>query len=81
MIYAPACRPFAVILGCSDSGVPPDVLFDQGIGDLFVIHVAGNVATADALGSIEYAVDHLDAKLIVVTGHRRCGAVRAVFCP
>jgi hypothetical protein len=81
MIYAPACRPFAVILSCSYSRVPPDVLFDQGIGDLFVIRVAGNVATADALGSIEYAVDHLDAKLIVVTCHRLCGAVQAVSAP
>jgi carbonic anhydrase len=74
-------KPFAVILTCSDSRVPPAVLFDQGIGDLFVIGVAGNVATADALGSIEYAVDHLDSKLVVVMGHRRCGAVQATFCP
>jgi carbonic anhydrase len=74
-------KPFAVILSCSDSRVPPDVLFDQGIGDLFVVRVAGNVATPDVLGSIEYAVDHLDAKLVVVMGHRRCGAVQAAFCP
>jgi len=74
-------KPFAVILSCSDSRVPPEVLFDQGIGDLFVVRIAGNVATPDALGSIEYAVDHLDAKLVVVMGHRRCGAVQAAFCP
>ncbi len=74
-------KPFAVILSCSDSRVPPDVIFDQGIGDLFVVRVAGNVATPDALGSIEYAVDHLDAKLVVVMGHQRCGAVQAAFCP
>jgi carbonic anhydrase len=73
--------PFAVIVTCSDSRVPPDVLFDQGIGDLFVVRVAGNVATADVLGSIEYAVDHLGSKLVVVMGHRRCGAVQAAFCP
>lgn len=74
-------KPFAVILSCSDSRLPPDVLFDQGAGDLFVVRVAGNAASADALGSIEYAVDHLDAKLVVVMGHRRCGAVQAAFCP
>ena len=74
-------KPFAVILSCSDSRTSPEVLFDQGIGDLFVIRVAGNVATPDALGSIEYAVDHLGAKLVVVMGHRRCGAVQAAFCP
>lgn len=74
-------QPFAVVLSCADSRVPPDVLFDQGIGDLFVVRVAGNVATPDALGSIEYAVDHLGAKLVVVMGHQRCGAVQAAFCP
>lgn len=74
-------KPFAIILGCSDSRVPPEVVFDQGIGDLFSVRVAGNVATPDALGSIEYAVDHLGAKLVVVMGHQRCGAVQAAFCP
>jgi carbonic anhydrase len=74
-------KPFAIVLSCSDSRVPPEVLFDQGIGDLFPVRIAGNVATPDALGSIEYAVDHLDAKLVVVLGHRRCGAVQAAFCP
>jgi carbonic anhydrase len=74
-------KPFAIILSCSDSRVPPEVVFGQGIGDLFTVRVAGNVATPEALGSIEYAVDHLGAKLIVVMGHQRCGAVQAAFCP
>lgn len=74
-------KPFAAILSCTDSRVPAEVLFDQGIGDLFVVRVAGNVATSGALGSIEYAVDHLNVKLVVVMGHRRCGAIQAAFCP
>lgn len=74
-------KPFAVIVSCSDSRVPPEVVFDQGIGDLFSVRLAGNVATPAALGSIEYAVDHLGAKLVVVMGHQRCGAVQAAFCP
>ena len=68
-------RPFAVVLGCSDSRVPPELLFDQGLGDLFVIRVAGNVVARSQLGSIEYAVSHLGARLVVVLGHSRCGAV------
>jgi carbonic anhydrase len=74
-------KPFAVILSCSDSRVPPEVAFDQGIGDLFVVREAGNVAPPGVLGSIEYAVEHLDVKFVVVLGHRRCGAVEAAFCP
>lgn len=70
-------HPFAVVLSCSDSRVPPEILFDQGIGDLFVIRVAGNVLDDAALGSIEYAIEHLNVKLIVVLGHERCGAVSA----
>lgn len=70
-------HPFAVILGCSDSRVPPELLFDQGLGDLFVIRVAGNIATDAAKGSIEYAVEHLGSPLVVVLGHERCGAVGA----
>ncbi|MCL6096996.1 MAG: carbonic anhydrase [Bacteroidetes bacterium] len=70
-------HPFAVVLSCSDSRVPPEVIFDQGIGDLFVIRVAGNVLDDAAIGSIEYAVEHLNVKLIVVLGHERCGAVSA----
>ena len=70
-------KPFAVIVGCSDSRVPPEIIFDQGLGDLFVIRVAGNIVDDVALGSIEYAVDHLGTKLIVVLGHSKCGAVTA----
>jgi carbonic anhydrase len=70
-------HPFAVIVGCSDSRVPPEIVFDQGLGDLFVCRVAGNVINDESLGSIEYAVDHLDIRLIVVLGHQRCGAVQA----
>ncbi|HEY7392870.1 MAG TPA: carbonic anhydrase [Bryobacteraceae bacterium] len=70
-------HPFAVILGCADSRVPPELLFDQGLGDLFVIRVAGNIVDDAVLGSIEYAVEHLGTKLILVLGHENCGAVSA----
>jgi carbonic anhydrase len=70
-------KPFAVVLTCSDSKVPPELIFDQGIGDLFVIRTAGNVADRVVIGSIEYAVEHLGAKLIMVLGHKSCGAVEA----
>ncbi len=70
-------HPFAVIVSCSDSRVPPEIVFDQGLGDLFVVRVAGNVIDDHGLGSIEYAVDHLGARLIVVLGHQSCGAVKA----
>jgi carbonic anhydrase len=72
-----AQQPFAIILGCSDSRVPPEVIFDQGLGDLFVVRVAGNVADDIGIASIEYAVEHLGSRLIVVLGHERCGAVTA----
>ena len=72
-------KPFAVIVGCSDSRVPPEVVFDQGLGDIFIIRLAGNVVDSMALGSIEYAVDHFGAPLIVVLGHKRCGAVDATL--
>jgi carbonic anhydrase len=72
-----AQHPFAVILGCADSRVPPELLFDEGLGDLFVIRVAGNIVDDAVLGSIEYAVEHLGTKLIVVLGHEKCGAVSA----
>jgi len=72
-------KPIAVIVSCSDSRVPPELLFDQGFGDLFVIRIAGNIVDANALGSIEYSVDHLGTKLIVVLGHERCGAVTAAL--
>jgi len=69
--------PFAVILCCSDSRVPPEVVFDVSVGQIFVVRTAGNVADAIAIGSVEYAVEHLGAKLIVVLGHEKCGAVAA----
>lgn len=74
-------KPFVTILGCSDSRVPPELLFDQGFGDLFVIRVAGNVVDTDVAGSIEYGVDHLATKLVVVMGHEGCGAVTAALQP
>ena len=70
-------RPFAIVLGCSDSRTSPEVVFDQGLGDLFVVRVAGNVLNDHILGSIEYAVEHLGARVVVVLGHERCGAVKA----
>lgn len=69
--------PFAVVLACADSRVTPEILFDQGLGDLFVIRVAGNVAKEKVTGSIEYAVAHLGVRLVVVLGHQNCGAVGA----
>ena len=70
-------QPFAVVLCCSDSRVSPEILFDQKLGDLFVIRNAGNVVDEDVLGSIEYAVEHLETPLVVVLGHSCCGAVTA----
>jgi carbonic anhydrase len=72
-------HPFAIILSCSDSRVPPEIVFDQGLGDLFIIRVAGNVLNDEGLGSIEYGVDILGARLIVVLGHSSCGAVDAAM--
>jgi carbonic anhydrase len=72
-------HPFAAILGCADSRVPPEVLFDEGLGELFVIRQAGHVADDDSLASIEYAVHHLHVPLIVVLGHQACGAVSAAL--
>src|SRR3954465_10670658 len=74
---AQAQHPFAIILACADSRPAPEIIFDENIGDLFVIRTAGNVVDEHALGSIEYAVEHLGARLIVVLGHERCGAVTA----
>jgi carbonic anhydrase len=70
-------HPFASIVSCSDSRVPPEIVFDQGLGDLFVVRVAGNVINDEGLGSLEYAVDHLGTRLILVLGHQSCGAVKA----
>ena len=72
-------RPFAVIVGCADSRTSPEIIFDQNIGDLFVIRTAGNLVDDYALGSIEYAVEHLGARLVVVLGHERCGAVQSAL--
>jgi len=72
-------HPFAIILSCSDSRVPPEIVFDQGLGDLFIVRVAGNVLNDEGLGSIEYGVEILGARLIVVLGHQSCGAVDAAM--
>lgn len=72
-------KPFAIILTCADSRVSPEFVFDQGVGDLFVVRVAGNIADDAIKGSIEYAVEHLGAHLVVVLGHERCGAVDATL--
>ncbi len=70
-------HPFAVILSCSDSRVPPEIIFDEGLGDLFVVRNAGHVVDSAVLGSVEYAVGHLDVPLVLVVGHSSCGAVQA----
>ena len=72
-----AQHPFAIILGCADSRVIPELIFDQGVGDLFVIRLAGNVADDAVIASIEYAIEHLGTRLVVVLGHENCGAVKA----
>jgi len=71
--------PFAIILGCSDSRVPAEIIFDQGLGDLFVIRVAGNVVAPSQIGSVEFAVQQFCTPLVVVLGHSRCGAVMATL--
>lgn len=71
--------PFAVILGCSDSRVPVEVVFDQGLGDLFVIRVAGNIVAPSQIGSIEFAAQKFGTKLVVVLGHTNCGAIEATI--
>ncbi|MCX2982309.1 carbonic anhydrase [Halieaceae bacterium IMCC14734] len=70
-------NPFAIILGCADSRVPGEIVFDQGLGDLFVIRVAGNVVAPSQIGSIEFAVEWFGTSLVVVLGHTRCGAIAA----
>lgn len=72
-------RPFAVILGCSDSRAPVEILFDQGLGDLFVIRVAGNIVAPSQVGSVEFAVARYDIHLVIVLGHSRCGAILATL--
>jgi carbonic anhydrase len=76
---AVAQYPFAAILGCADSRVPAEIVFDQGLGDLFVVRVAGNVASQTAIGSLEFATAVLGAQLIMVLGHSKCGAVQAAI--
>ena len=71
--------PFAVILGCSDSRVPVEIVFDQGLGDLFVIRVAGNIVAPSQVGSVEFAAETYGTSLVVVLGHTRCGAVQATL--
>lgn len=71
----PGQKPHSVILTCMDSRVPPEIIFDQGIGNIFVLRVAGNIEDENILGSLEYAVEHANSKLIVVMGHSHCGAV------
>ncbi len=71
--------PFAVILGCSDSRVPVEIIFDQDLGDLFVIRVAGNIVAPSQIGSVEFAAERFDTRLVVVLGHSRCGAVLATL--
>ncbi|GAA4976045.1 carbonic anhydrase [Kineococcus glutinatus] len=72
-------HPFAIVLSCADSRVPPELVFDQGLGDLFVVRTAGQVLAPPVLGSIQYGVEHLHAPLLVVLGHERCGAVSATL--
>lgn len=72
-------KPLAIIVTCADSRVGPEVVFDQGLGDIFVLRVAGNVADDDVQASIEYAVEHLGVNLVMVLGHERCGAVKAAL--
>ncbi len=72
-------QPFAIILGCSDSRVPAEIVFDQGLGDLFVIRVAGNIVAPSQIGSIEFAVEQFGTRLVVVLGHSQCGAITATI--
>ncbi len=72
-------EPFAIILGCADSRVPAEIIFDQGLGDLFVIRVAGNIVAPSQVGSIEFAAEQFGTRLVVVLGHSRCGAVSATL--
>lgn len=72
-------HPFAIILGCSDARVPAELIFDQGLGDLFVIRVAGNIVAPSQIGSVEFAAEHFGTRLVVVLGHTECGAVDATI--
>ena len=72
-------EPFAIILGCSDARVPAEIVFDQGLGDLFVIRVAGNIVAPSQVGSVEFAADRFGTRLVVVMGHTQCGAITATL--
>lgn len=72
-------EPFAAIIGCSDSRVPVEIVFDQGLGDLFVIRVAGNIVAPSQIGSVEFAAERFGTRLVVVLGHSRCGAIQATI--
>ena len=72
-------RPYATIIGCSDSRVPPELLFDAGFGELFIVRIAGNVISPEVMGSIQYAAMHLQTPLFIVLGHKGCGAVQAAL--
>jgi carbonic anhydrase len=72
-------EPFAIILGCSDSRVPAELVFDQGLGDLFVIRVAGNIVASSQIGSVEFAAERFGTRLVVVLGHSQCGAITATL--
>src|SRR5450631_4079114 len=74
-----APRPFAIILGCSDSRTPVEILFDEGFGDLFVIRIAGNIVAPSVVGSIEFAASQFGSRLVLVMGHTRCGAIAATL--
>ena len=78
-VLGAAQQPFAIVLGCSDSRVPAEMVFDQGLGDLFVIRVAGNIVAPSQVGSVEFAAARFGARLVVVLGHSRCGAVEATL--
>jgi len=77
--YASEQQPFAIILGCSDSRVPAEIVFDQGLGDLFVIRVAGNIVAPSQVGSVEFAAERFGTRLVVVLGHSQCGAILATI--
>ena len=72
-------EPFAIVLGCSDSRVPAEIVFDQGLGDLFVIRVAGNIVASSQVGSVEFAAERFGTRLVVVLGHSQCGAIQATL--
>lgn len=77
--YIAEQKPFAAVVTCSDSRVPPEILFEQGAGDLFVVRNAGNFVSSTVIKSLDYAISHLDVKLVVVLGHEDCGAIKSMI--